>query len=208
MIYDKTQTIEAFVNAAAAKQPAPGGGSTAALAGALAAAMGEMAVNYSIGRMDLADHRDELAHALAEFKRARQLLLELMCEDQAAYEAFTAARKLPESDPQRQGKFDAALLACIRIPQAVGATAAAVLQLCERLADHVNKYLISDLAVGAELAMATIRCASYNVRINSMDVSDPAERARFESAAGRQVAQSAAVIQRAMSRIWAWQGQA
>src|SRR4051812_18812327 len=52
--YDQHHTIESFLAAAAAKQPAPGGGSVAALAGALAASMGEMVINYSLGKKNLA----------------------------------------------------------------------------------------------------------------------------------------------------------
>ena len=59
-MYDATTPIGDFLNAAAAKQPAPGGGSVAALAGALAAAMGEMVLNYTVGKKNLAQHEPEL----------------------------------------------------------------------------------------------------------------------------------------------------
>src|SRR5512133_2483282 len=109
-------TIQDFLNAAAAKHPTPGGGSVAALAGALAASMGEMVLNYSVGKKSLAEHEPALREALAEFTRARRLLLELMVEDRVAYEALTAARKLPESSPTRQADFDVSLLASVRVP--------------------------------------------------------------------------------------------
>jgi len=206
-IYDKTQTIDSFLQAAAAKQPTPGGGSVAALAAALAASMGEMVVNYSIGKKDLAEHQDQLNEALTELSRGRHILLELMVEDQAAYEALSAARKLPPTDPDRAATFDAALLACIRVPQAVGATAAAVLGLCDRLVERVNKHLLSDLAVCAELSMATVRCAACNIRANLQDVADPNERRSFEQAAIRQIADCVLLVRDVVSRIWARQGQ-
>jgi formiminotetrahydrofolate cyclodeaminase len=208
MAYDKTQSIDAFLTATGAKQPTPGGGSISALAGALAAAMGEMVVNYSIGKKDLAAHQDVLREALTELHRARQMLLELMIEDQSAYEALSGARKLPASDPQRSAKLDAALLACIRIPQAIGTTAAAVLDLCNRLADKVNKSLLSDLAVCAELSMATVRCAAYNVRVNLADLADATDRQHFEHSATRMVVDAGQVIREAIARIWASQGHA
>src|SRR5947208_3929534 len=93
LMFDSHHTIEDFLAAAAAKQPAPGGGSVAALTGALAAAMGEMVINYSVGKKDLAQHQAELSAALQEFHRARELMLALMAEDQAAYQALTDARK-------------------------------------------------------------------------------------------------------------------
>src|SRR3954465_1046993 len=77
-MYDATTPIDQFLNAAAAKQPAPGGGSVTALVGALAASMGEMTVNYSVGKKGLEEHQDELRAALAELTRARAVLLALM----------------------------------------------------------------------------------------------------------------------------------
>jgi len=202
-MYDHTTTIGEFLNAAAAKQPAPGGGSAAALAGALAAAMGEMVLNYSVGKKNLAQHEPELKSALAELTRARGLLLQLMAEDQQAYESLTAAKKLPESSPTRQRDFDVALLASIRVPEAMGATALAILQLADSLVEKVNHYLLSDLAVCCELAMATVRCAVYNVRANLPDVTDPTDRQKIEQTAAALVAHATPLIRRAVPQIWA-----
>lgn len=202
-MYDTDTTIGQFLEAAAAKQPAPGGGSVAALVGALAASMGEMVVNYSVGKKGLEAHREELAAALRELGRARALMLQLMVEDQVAYEALTVARKLPESSAQRAEQFPAALLASISTPQSVGATAVAILGLCDRLVEMCNHYLLSDLAVSADLAMATVRCAVYNVRVNLVDVTDPAERQRIESDMGQVLSHAAMLIQRVSPRIWA-----
>ena len=108
-----------------------------------------------------------------------------MVEDQAAFTALSAARKLPAESPERKDAFAAALLACVRVPQAMGATAVAVLELCDRVVPVVNPHLLSDLAVAADLAMATARCATYNVRVNLPDVPDPAERKELEDATRR-----------------------
>ena len=108
--------------------------------------------------------------------RARQVLLQLMVEDQLAYEAMSAARKLPADSQERKDKLPAALLMCIRVPESVAATGAAVLELCDRLVSFVNPYLLSDLAVCADLAMAAIRCATYNVRSNMSSLEDPDDR--------------------------------
>ncbi|HZN64799.1 MAG TPA: cyclodeaminase/cyclohydrolase family protein [Tepidisphaeraceae bacterium] len=202
-MYSPNTTISTFLDAAAAKQPSPGGGSVAALVGALAAAMGEMVVNYSVGKKGLEAHQGDLREALDEFTRARGLLLALMVEDQNAYESLTAARKLPEGSPERQSKFPVALLASIRTPQAISATAAAVLGLCDGLVSIVNYYLLSDLAVAADLAMATVRCGVYNVRVNLADVTDPAERHGIEAELGQVLANSALVIQRVIPQVWA-----
>lgn len=201
-MHDATTSISAFLTAAAAKQPAPGGGSVAALAGALAASMGEMVVNYSVGKKSLAEFHGELAVALGELTRARQLLLELMVEDQSAYEALTAARKLPESVPARQSDFDVALLASVRVPEAIGLTALAILDLAERIVEKVNPLLLSDLAVCADLAMATVRCATYNIRANLPDVTDPEDRRRIDQTISRLQSHALETIQRLSPRIW------
>ena len=200
-MYDSSNTIESFLTAAAAKQPAPGGGSVTALVGAFAAAMGEMVLNYSIGKKNLAQHEPALKTALKEFTKARAILLELMVEDQLAYEAMTAIRKLPPDSAERKDKFEPTLLACIRVPESMAATGAAVLELCDALVDKVNVYLLSDLAVCAELSMATVRCGVYNVRINLADL-DPADRKRFEDQVAALHARAGQIIQRVIPRIW------
>jgi formiminotetrahydrofolate cyclodeaminase len=201
-MFDPTTPIATFLTAAAAKQPTPGGGSVAALVGALAASMGEMTLNYSVGKKGLEAYQAELQPVLKEMTRARELLVELMIEDQGAFAAITAARKLPESDPDRQGRFDAALLACVRIPEAMAATAVAILEMADRVANFVNPWLLSDLAVCADLAMATVRCAIYNVRANLPDVKDPADRNRIEGTIHGLLNRAVPLIQRVAPRIW------
>lgn len=201
-MFDQSTSIGDFLHAAAAKQPTPGGGSIAALVGALAASMGEMTLNYSIGKKGLEAFQGELKPALAELTRARNLLLQLMVEDQLAYEAISAIRKLPESDPARAARFNAALLACIRIPEAMAATSVAILELTDRVANFVNPYLLSDLAVCADLAMATVRCAIYNVRANLPDIKDPADRSCIESTIRSLLSRGASLIQQVAPRIW------
>src|SRR5437764_3649129 len=203
MIVDANQSVNDFLDALASKKPTPGGGSVAALAGAVAAAMGEMVVNYSIGKKDLAAHEPVLREALAELTRARAILVELLIEDQLAFERLTQARKACNNAGDKDPTFAAALLACIRIPQTVAATGAAILELCGRLTPMTNKYLLSDLAVCAEMSMATVRCAAYNVRVNLSDVSDPKERLHFESSTDALIRKCAAIIRRTVPAIWA-----
>jgi glutamate formiminotransferase/formiminotetrahydrofolate cyclodeaminase len=202
-MFDASTPIGTFLDAAAARQPTPGGGSIAALAGALAASMGEMTLNYSVGKKGLEAHQDVLAPALRELTHARDLLTQLMIEDQGAFAAVTAARKRPQADPDRDASFAAALLACIRIPQAMAATGVAVLEIVDRVADRVNPWLLSDLAVCADLSMATTRCALYNVRANLPDVKDPTDREHIEAASRALLARALTLVQRASPRIWA-----
>src|SRR5215217_8418488 len=131
MPIESSASIAQFLDATASKQPAPGGGSVTALVGALAAAIGEMVLQYSVGKKHVLPADDtKLREALSEMTRARNMLVELMIEDQAAFAALSAARKACNDQGDRDPTFAAALLACIRIPQAIGATAGALLGLC------------------------------------------------------------------------------
>jgi formiminotetrahydrofolate cyclodeaminase len=199
---DSSSTIDAFLSALAAKEPTPGGGAVAALAGALAAAMGEMVLNFSVDKRDLALHREALASKLSHFNNARQMLLQLMAEDQLAYADLKAATKA--SPDQLSAEREQALLNCIRIPQTIGATALAVLSIALSAVPIANRYLLSDLAVCAELAMATLRCAIYNVRVNLADLPDSLKlkRQHLQSSSDNMVASGTNAIRLAMPAIW------
>jgi len=173
---DAGVSIAQFLDAAAARQPAPGGGAVAALAGALAASMGEMVVNYSLGKKGLEAHADQLKDLLGEFHRARLMLTELMREDQLAFEQMSAAKKLAKDSPQRAAAIAAAAQVSADVPAEVAAAAAAILDLCGRLMPIANSYLLSDLAVCTDLSMATVRCAIHNVRANLPDLGSDAAR--------------------------------
>jgi formiminotetrahydrofolate cyclodeaminase len=193
---DKSATIEEFLNAAAAKQPTPGGGSAAALTGALAASMGEMVLNYSVAKKGLENYRPELTEALHEVRNAREMMTQLMLEDQGAYEAMSAAKKLPASSPER---LEAIMLG-VRVPMTIAGTALAILELAEKVAGKVNPNLLSDLAVCAELSMAAARSAIYNVRVNVPEV-DTEEQKNIEETCATLLTQSTESIKRVIPAI-------
>ena len=206
MIDSKTP-LEQFIAAASARQPTPGGGSVTAVVGALAASMGEMVLHYSIGKKNQQAIDEELMPILAEMTRARHLLLRLMEEDQLAYEAVTRLKKLPADAPERIEQYPIMLAACIRVPEAMSATGVAILELCDRIVNFANYYLLSDLAVCADLAMATTRCAIYNVRVNMRELTEEEDRRRVESSISQMLQRAAELIQRVSPRIWARDGQ-
>lgn len=201
MPYDANATLRDFLNAAAARQPTPGGGSVTALCGALAAAMGEMVINYSLGKKSLAEFEPQLRPALQKLHNARQLLLDLMIEDQEAFSGLSEAKKL-EPGAERDRAMNVALRAAIGAPQAMQATAVAVLEVCHDVVDMVNHFLLSDLAVCADLAMATARCGLYNVRVNLPELADSVERQRVETEVLLVLSRAATLIQQTSPRIW------
>ena len=202
-MHDRASTIAEFLSATAAKQPTPGGGSVAALAGALSAAIGEMVLAYSVGRKGSAAVDPQLRHVAGELARAREVLLQLMVDDQSAYAELTAVRKLPADSAERADRLPATVLACVRCPQAIAATAVAILGLCEQVVDHVNPWLLSDLAVCADLATATARAAGYNVRVNLPSVTDEAARHALAAETDQVWGHALERVKRVSPRIWA-----
>lgn len=172
MLHDATASIEQYLAATANPGDAPAGASAAALAAALASALAQLVARIKRQRKQGADP----ATALIELQRAQALLLELMAEDQVAYGAYRAARALPLDAPQAQEQLSAALLAAIRVPQAIAATAVAVLEHAVRLADATAGPLLADLGVAAELCMATVRGAGHTIAANLATLPDRARQ--------------------------------
>lgn len=170
------QPFADLLESIAAKVPTPGGGAALSAAGALAAALGGMVVAYSLGKKALASHQPALEDAAAQLTRARTLLLDLGRADMEAYGEVNALQRLPENDPARVERWDAAVVASIQTPRAALALSLDLLRLFERLVPITNRYLHSDLAIAAVLAEACARAAAWNVRINAPLLANPAER--------------------------------
>lgn len=200
-----TTPIFAFLSATAAKQPTPGGGAVAALVGATGAAIGEMVLNYSIGRKTSAPFDAELTTVLHELTRAREVMLELLVEDQEAFGELQASKKLADGDTSKPQRIANAVTVCIGVPQAISTTALRVLELADSVVDKSNKWLLSDLAVCVELCMATLRSGLHNVRANFGEV-DAARRATLEAECDRLLARGVEVAKRVMPKIRAITG--
>jgi formiminotetrahydrofolate cyclodeaminase len=158
--------VRAFVAATAARQPTPGGGSVAALCGALAAALAGMALRYTAGKKAFAAYEGELQAAIGKLETAGKLLEELIAEDVAAYEALSGMLKLPQEARLAHPEYAAVVVAAIRAPETAGAIAANLLELCAGLLEKTNKLLVSDLGIAAVYAHGTVHASELNVRVN------------------------------------------
>lgn len=193
------QRTKDLLNSIATRSPAPGGGATACLAGALAAAQLEMVVAYSIGRADLEQHQDTLRDLSAELERLRELLLGFADEDAAAFEAASALRRKAREDP---GSVDAhELVAAERrtldVPRSAMAAMLSVLERCERTLPISNPRLRSDVLVAAAIAEAGVAAAACNVRVN-LDAAED-DRAAIEAESARILDRAAACRARVLS---------
>jgi formiminotetrahydrofolate cyclodeaminase len=168
-------TLKQLLDQTAARTPAPGGGPAAAVAGAIAAALTEMAANFAPDGGDV-----------ATATRARELrtrLLELADEDMAAYQLVIDVLALSSDDPGRPAALAGALSTAADPPLAIAEAAAEISELAARVAPK-NKHLLGDATAGALLAEATTRAATRLVEINLEKAShDPRHHAAAQLAA-------------------------
>ncbi len=171
-------TVAAFVDEVSRDTPAPGGGSIAALAGAIGAALAAMVANLSAGKAEFAARLplcDELAVRAQQVKDA---LLAAVDEDTQAFNGVMDALRLPKDNAQQQAARSAALQAGYRhatdVPLATARLCHAALALARRAARLGNSAMITDAGTGALLAVAGLRAAAYNVRVNLKSMRDAA----------------------------------
>lgn len=180
----RNDTVENFLQSLAAKVPAPGGGATAALHAAQAAALVAMVARYSEGPR-FAEHAALVQEVRDTADRLRDEALTLAEDDVAAFTAVTAAYRLPKGDggAERSAAIEAATLGAARPPEALVRLASRVLDLAEDLLPVANRNVISDVAAAAEAARATATTSRVNIEINLGGISGTAARAELRAAA-------------------------
>src|SRR6185295_14997992 len=164
------KSLSQFLDELASGAPTPGGGSVAALSGAMAAGLLTMVCNLTIGKKQYADFEAE-AHTLRE--RAEALRGELQALAQADVDVFdhlSAAYKLPRTTDADAASRRAAIQKVTRgateIPLRVARAVTALLPLCAPLARHGNRNAVSDVGVAVLLVQAAVPAALLNVEIN------------------------------------------
>ncbi len=166
-------TLDGWLDDLAGGAPVPGGGSAAALAGALAAALVAMVARLTIGRKAYAGVQQRVAEILAEADALRAQLRRLADDDAAAYTKVSAAYRLPKSDPRRTRAADEALIGAAQTPLAMARGAARLLALANEIGTIGNRNAHSDAKVGEALARAALAGAVENVRVNVASLSEP-----------------------------------
>ena len=154
----------------ASDQPTPGGGSAAALAGALAAALVQMVAGLPKTRTGAADEREKLDAAKASAARAGARLRQLVDLDTDAYNAVTAAYRLPKATDAEKASRTAAIAAAMRqatdIPLESVECAATVLRAAAQTLAHGNANAASDVRTAIALCRAALDAGAENVRAN------------------------------------------
>jgi len=172
----KKMTIEEFIKELASNSPAPGGGTAAALGGAMGISLFEMVANLTIGKKGFESVRDQMQSRVEEFSEKRGKLLELMDTDTEVFNEFMAALKLPKNTEEektiRRQKMQETLKKAAQVPLTVAKEILSTLKEGRFMAENGNPNAISDVGVGALFAEAAIRSAIYNVFINLSSIKD------------------------------------
>jgi formiminotetrahydrofolate cyclodeaminase len=165
---DKSVTV--FLDELASGQPAPGGGSVAALSGALGAALVSMVCNLTIGRKKYATVEADMKAILEQSETLRAALIQLLEEDVAAFTQVSDAMKMPrdteDQKTQRQEAMQTALKQATGVPMRIAEACVKVIDLCGPVGEKGNTNAVSDAGVGVLAAEAGLRAAALNVMIN------------------------------------------
>ncbi|MEW6522856.1 MAG: cyclodeaminase/cyclohydrolase family protein [Bacillota bacterium] len=179
------RTLESFVKEVASPSPAPGGGSVAALAGSLGAALGSMVCHHALKGKQV--DSQAVQDLLRELDDCRGTFLNAVDADTEAFNRIMAALAIPKTDAEaRKTALAAATREATAVPLQVAVTAARTMELMARLTAHARKAVASDLGAGLEALACCLTAAAYNVETNLPGVADEA----FLSATRRSLHQS------------------
>ncbi|MFL5626768.1 MAG: cyclodeaminase/cyclohydrolase family protein [Ktedonobacteraceae bacterium] len=168
--------LQEYLDELASAQPTPGGGSAAALSGAMGAALASMVARLTLGKANYADVEPEIKELLQHTEKLRARFQQLMQEDIDAYGKLSASFKLPRSTPEevnaRSGAIQQQLLEAALVPLEVVESAFQLVQHCRRIAEIGNANVLSDVATGAILASSAGVGAAWMVRANLRAMKD------------------------------------
>lgn len=194
------ESLSGFVGSVASPNPTPGGGSVAAHAGALAAALAQMVAGLTIGKKKYVAVDAEMRELAVRAAALGNSLAGLVARDAAAYAVVAAAYKLPaDDDAQQRHKavtIDAALLHAADVPLETARACAQVAEIALAVAERGNTNAASDAGVAALLAEAGCVGASYNVRINVGSLTDTARGAALADEVKQVVARTRELARR------------
>lgn len=175
-------TPNAFLEAAASDQPTPGGGSVAALAGALAASLAQMVAGLTVNRKKYAEAQDVATAVLAEASALREQLTAAISEDAAAFNDVMAAfrnKELPEK--QREVQIQKATIGAAEVPLRVARLSHRAAQVAGEIAKVGNVNAVTDAAAGVLMAQAAVETAALNVKTNAASLTDKSLTRRWLS---------------------------
>ena len=180
----KDLTIEEFAKVTASDAPAPGGGSVAAAAGSLAAALAEMVANLTIGKEKYAEAENEMRELAEKGQAIREKLIADIQRDSSSFNLYMAALRMPkdteEEKAARREAMQRGLKEAAVVRLSVAETAAEIFPLAEAAVARGNANAVTDGLVSAMMARTAVLSALLNVKINLNSIKDEAFRADME----------------------------
>lgn len=169
-------SIREFMAETASDAPVPGGGSVAALSGAIAASLSEMVANLTIGKKGFDAVEKDMQAITAKAAEIRERLTADIDRDSEAFDQVMAAFRLPKDTPEEKDKrtqvIQYALKHASMVPLEVAEKASELMELAEKVVTEGNPNALTDGAVGAMMARTAVLSALLNVRINLASVQD------------------------------------
>lgn len=180
-------SVSDFLDEVASRKPTPGGGSVAALAGALSCALGVMVVNLTIGKLKFAGVKDRLSDLKHELEPIRAELSELVVRDAEAFDAVMKAGDLPmgsEKEKKRRAEaMTGAACEAARVPLEVARRAVKGMEAALEVAQKGNPNSLSDAGVAGLTGFTAVKGAVYNIYINLPSLPEGGERDAMKSEA-------------------------
>lgn len=165
-----------FLNKVAGKDPIPGGGSVAALNGAIASALSEMVANLTIGKKGYEDHQELMKHIVEIADRRRELFIADIDRDANAYDQVFACFKMPKDTEKQKAERSAAIQDATKVaatvPMEVARNAYDLMEVIADVAHLGNRNAITDACVAMMSARSAVLGALMNVRINLGSLKD------------------------------------
>ena len=172
----KDISIELFLDDLASRKPTPGGGSAAAVMGAMGAALVSMVCNLTIGRTQYRDFEEKLKSVLTKAEELRRDLIKMIEEDVQAFDSVMRAYHMPRSTKDetvtRAQVIQTALKAATLVPMRCCRACREVIILGRVVGDKGNHSVVSDAGVAAVAAYAALRSAALNVFTNARAITD------------------------------------
>jgi formiminotetrahydrofolate cyclodeaminase len=172
----RQDSIDGFLDRLASGDPTPGGGSAAAIMGAMGAALVSMVCNVSFGKKGCEAAEPELRNMLVKTEELRGRLTAMVAEDVAAFDSLMASYKLPKSSDEEKARradtIQSSLKRATVVPLECARACFEVVLLARRAADIGYTHVISDVGVGVAAADAALRSAALNVFINAPALKD------------------------------------
>jgi glutamate formiminotransferase / formiminotetrahydrofolate cyclodeaminase len=164
-----------FIEAAAAAEPTPGGGSVAAVAGALGAALTQMVAGLTVGRKKYADVDEQAQEILATAEKLRRELSQAVLEDAEAFNQLMAVWRNKElSESEKEAAVEKATIHAGEVPLHVARLSADAAELAQQIVAIGNTNAATDAAAGGLMARTAVQIAAMNVKINATGLQDKA----------------------------------